>query len=208
MNRKNSAPQKRPPAMLTKTFGSVWKIRRRAVIGLDAEGEAGGEDDRACHERDEGVQRADADGLAGRVWLLAHVAAEDLHRGNAEAQGEEGLVHGGGDYRCPESVLRTDALRRAAGRISVPSAAPGSAGYGSPSTTMSASSAQHHVSCCTRSRPFCRPKLQTRKPAMTTRLPSRSPSLRGIRQHGAEYATRLRRCPCRRGSVPVRNLPK
>ena len=26
MNRKNRAPQSLPPAMLTKTFGSVWKI--------------------------------------------------------------------------------------------------------------------------------------------------------------------------------------
>ena len=26
MNRKNSAPQTRPPAILTKTFGRVWKI--------------------------------------------------------------------------------------------------------------------------------------------------------------------------------------
>ena len=72
----------------------------RAVVGLDAEGEAGGEDDRACHERDEGVQRADAHGLARQGLILRHVAAEDLHRGDAEAQREEGLVHGGGDYRA------------------------------------------------------------------------------------------------------------
>ena len=27
INRKNSAPQKRPPAMLANTFGRVWNIR-------------------------------------------------------------------------------------------------------------------------------------------------------------------------------------
>ena len=34
MNRKNSAPQKRPPAMLMKTGGSVWKIREGPLSGV------------------------------------------------------------------------------------------------------------------------------------------------------------------------------
>ena len=32
-----------------------------------------------------------------RVWSLLDVAAEDLHGGNAQAQGEEGLVHSRGN---------------------------------------------------------------------------------------------------------------
>ena len=34
MNRKNSAPQKRPPAMLMKTGGRVWKIREGPLSGV------------------------------------------------------------------------------------------------------------------------------------------------------------------------------
>ena len=84
------------------------------MIGINAEGEAGREDDRARHERDKGVQRADAHGLARQSLILRHVAAEYLHRGDAETQREEGLVHGGGDYRA-----ETDLAYRINGRQQV-----------------------------------------------------------------------------------------
>ena len=42
MNRKNSAPQKRPPAMLTNTFGSVWKINAGPLsVSMPKEKQAG-----------------------------------------------------------------------------------------------------------------------------------------------------------------------
>ena len=45
------------------------------------------------------------DGVAGESVILAHVAAEDLHGGDAEAQGEERLVHGGGDDGAKARLL-------------------------------------------------------------------------------------------------------
>ena len=46
MNRKNSVPHRRPPAMFVKTLGKRDKNQARACIGRDAEGEAGREDDK------------------------------------------------------------------------------------------------------------------------------------------------------------------
>ena len=68
-----------------------------AIVGRNAVGEACGEDDRTGHERNEGVERADADGLTGEGVVIGHVAAEDLHRRNAEREREEGLIHRIGD---------------------------------------------------------------------------------------------------------------
>ena len=84
--------------------------KRRALIGLNAKGEAGGEDDRARHESDERIERADAHGLAGQGVGLCRVASEDLHRCNAKAQRKERLVHRARNDRA-ESVL-LDALGR------------------------------------------------------------------------------------------------
>ena len=67
------------------------------MIRLNAEREAGREDDRARHQRDKGVERADTDCFAGKRVALRGVAAEDLHSGNAEAQGEKCLIHGACD---------------------------------------------------------------------------------------------------------------
>ena len=64
-----------------------------AIVGRYAVGEARGEDDRAGHERNERIERADADGLTGEGVIVGHVAAEDLHRRNAERECEEGLIH-------------------------------------------------------------------------------------------------------------------
>ena len=56
---------------------------------------------RPLSDRNKGVQCTDANALAGEGVILAHIAAEDLHRSNTQTQGEEGLVHGGGDYAAP-----------------------------------------------------------------------------------------------------------
>ena len=51
------------------------------------------------HEQgNEGVKTADPRAFTGQCVILAHVAAENLHGRNAQAQGEEGLVHGGGNH--------------------------------------------------------------------------------------------------------------
>lgn len=81
-----------------------------AGVRLDAEAEAGREDDQARTDGHEGVQPADADGFSAQGVIPGHEAAEDLHAGNAQAQGEEGLVHGGGDDLA-------DALLRGAAEI-------------------------------------------------------------------------------------------
>ena len=56
--------------------------------------EAGREDDEAGGDGDEGIQHHDADALAQQGVLFADVAAEDGHCTDAEAQGEERLIHG------------------------------------------------------------------------------------------------------------------
>ena len=81
-----------------------------ASFTCHAEGEAGGENDGARHQGHEGVQGADADSLAGKGVLLAHIAAEDLHGGDAQREGEEGLVHGVGN-EAAQAVL-ADGIHR------------------------------------------------------------------------------------------------
>ena len=99
MNRKNSAPQSLPPAIFTNTLGRVTKIRLGPAAGFHAVAEAGGEDD---HDRDIRATKVSRPQIraafTGQRVVLAHIAAENLHGGNAQAQGEEGLVHGGGDH--------------------------------------------------------------------------------------------------------------
>ena len=56
--------------------------------------EAGREDDEAGGDGDEGIQHHDADALAQQGVLFVDVAAEDGHCTDAEAQGEERLIHG------------------------------------------------------------------------------------------------------------------
>ena len=100
----------------------------RAIVGRYAVGEARGEDDRAGHERNEGVERADADGLTGEGVVIGHVAAEDLHRGNAEREREECLIHRVGDEAAQAvfadgihrgEQIELHALRRAGERQAV-----------------------------------------------------------------------------------------
>ena len=63
-------------------------------ICFHTEGGAGREDDQTGGEGHEGVQADDVDSLAHQRTLLLQVAAEDGHGADAQAQGEEGLVHG------------------------------------------------------------------------------------------------------------------
>ena len=67
---------------------------RGALIGADAVGEAGGEDDESREYGDDGVQRRHGDGLARQRALLSDVAAEDLHGRDTERKREERLPHG------------------------------------------------------------------------------------------------------------------
>ena len=84
---------------------------RRAVVRLHTEGEARRENDRSGHQRHKGVQHTDAHGLARQRVLVRHIASEDLHGGNAEAQGKERLIHGRRDRRA-ESVFPDPIERR------------------------------------------------------------------------------------------------
>ena len=68
--------------------------QRRAGVDFDAVGEAGREHDEAGHDGDKRVHQNDVDGFTHQGALLADVAAEDRHGTDADAQGEERLVHG------------------------------------------------------------------------------------------------------------------
>ena len=77
----------------------------RPRVRLHVVAEAGREDDEAAAQGHEGVQHDDPAGFADKGPLLRHIAAEDLHRRAAQAQGEEGLVHRRGDDAA-EALLR------------------------------------------------------------------------------------------------------
>ena len=69
----------------------------RAGVRLNAEAEAGREDNQAGNNRYEGVQRHDIHCFTSQALLLADVAAEDSERTDAQAQREEGLAHSSED---------------------------------------------------------------------------------------------------------------
>ena len=87
----------------------------------------------------------------------------------------------------------------------MPSAAPGSVRLCIASTMMSASSASIII-LLTRSRPFCRPSEQTRKPTITTSSVhiAISPVFESIAPNSA--VTEAVSIPA--WKLPVRNLPK
>ena len=68
------------------------------LVGADAVGETGREDDQAAHQRHKRVQRTDAQRLTGQRLLPGHIAAENLHCADAQAQRKERLVHRRSDY--------------------------------------------------------------------------------------------------------------
>ena len=80
---------------LLKNAGKRDEHEARAAAGLDAKGKAGGEDDEAGHEGDEGVNAGDAYGLAGKRAVFAQVTAENQHAARTDGQREERLAHGG-----------------------------------------------------------------------------------------------------------------
>ena len=91
-----TAPQ--PPAgHVDKDVGQGLENQAGPGVDLHPIAEAGGEDDEPGGDGHKGVQGADAHALTGQSVVLAHIAAEDLHGGHPQAQGEEGLVHGGAD---------------------------------------------------------------------------------------------------------------
>ena len=69
----------------------------RAGVRLNAEAEAGREDNQAGNNRYEGIQRHDIHRFTRQALLLADVTAEDSERADAQAQREEGLAHSSED---------------------------------------------------------------------------------------------------------------
>ena len=61
-------------------------------------GKTCGEDDEASGNGHEGIQNNDIDGFTHEGAVLVQIAAEDGHGADAQAQGEEGLVHSADDH--------------------------------------------------------------------------------------------------------------
>ena len=72
--------------------------QRRAGARGDVIGKAGGEDDKARHDRHEGIQQDDVHGFTQQGAIFVNIAAKDRHGTDAERQGEERLVHGADDH--------------------------------------------------------------------------------------------------------------
>lgn len=80
INRKNSVPQRRPPAGHVVEHGSHGvKEQTGARVYLYAEGKAGGEDYEARRDRHKGIQYDDIDGFAQQRMVFVEIAAEYGH---------------------------------------------------------------------------------------------------------------------------------
>ena len=79
---------------LVEDIGQGDKDQGRAAVRLNAKGKAGREDNQAGCKGHKCIQNRHIHRLAQKSPLPADVAAEDGHGANAQAQGEEGLVHG------------------------------------------------------------------------------------------------------------------
>lgn len=88
------------------------KNERRPLIRLHIIGEARRENDEPCHDSDEGIEHRDAHGLSPQRKIIRHVASEDLDRGDAEGQREEGLIHRGGCHIADTGFCRTFPVRK------------------------------------------------------------------------------------------------
>lgn len=88
------------------------KNERRPLIRLHIIGKARRENDEPCHDSDEGIEHRDAHGLSCQRKIIRHVAAEDLDRGDAEGQGEEGLIHRSGRHIADAGFCRTFPVRK------------------------------------------------------------------------------------------------
>ena len=143
MNRKNSVPHRRPPCHIDENAGQRdWKIRAGACIGLDAVGEAGGEDDHAGQQwpqrypgrRCARPRRRGCDPGSCSCRKISMAAMPRLRV-------KEGLVHGGGDDVPQARFVRTPSAEWAAGRISCPRRRRAAARLCTASTTIRASRA-------------------------------------------------------------------
>ena len=92
------APPNSSPGHIDEHIGQGDEDQAGSRVYLYTIAEASGEDDEASHQGYEGIQGADPGPLSGKGVVLAHIAAEDLHGGHTQAQGEEGLIHGGGNH--------------------------------------------------------------------------------------------------------------
>ena len=69
-----------------------------AAARVDAEAEAGREDNKAGSDGYESIKRHNPHCFTGQTLFFADVAAEDCQRADAKAQGKEGLPHSSKDY--------------------------------------------------------------------------------------------------------------
>ena len=92
-DKEQAAPQ---PAAghVVEDVGQGLKYQAGARTGLHTKGGAGGEDDQARGECHEGIQANHIYSLAHKGTLFLQIAAKDGHGADAQAQGEEALVHG------------------------------------------------------------------------------------------------------------------
>lgn len=88
------------------------KNERRPLIRLHIIGEARRENDKPCHDSDEGIEHRDAHSFSPQRKIIRHVASEDLDRGDAEGQREEGLIHRGGCHIADTGFCRTFPVRK------------------------------------------------------------------------------------------------
>ena len=66
-------------------------------VGIHADVEHGGEDDEACHDGDECVDDGHVGSCLCQWCLLVEIAGVCAEAAHAQAEGEEGLSHGGED---------------------------------------------------------------------------------------------------------------
>ena len=77
----------------------------RTAVGIDAEAEAGREDNQAGNNCYKGIQCHNPHCFTRQALFLADVAAEDSQCADAKAQRKEGLSHSGEDY-LTDTVLQ------------------------------------------------------------------------------------------------------
>ena len=188
-------------AMLINTLGSVIKMRLGLASGEMPKEKQAGKMIKPRADGHKGVQHADAHGLTGQGKAAVHVAAENFHGGNAQAQGEEGLVHRGGDD-VAEPLLAGALPSPAAGRRPGPPWRRAAQSCGRPAPESAPAERPSSICRCAPDR-LCRPNWQTRKPASTVMTTIQSTMLAGVGQHIAEHLGRRRR-GCRPVKRPVR----
>ena len=100
-----------PSRHLGKDIGNGDEDQARPRSRLNAEGEAGRNDDEACHQRHEGIQCGNADRLSREAPLFSDIAAEDHHRADTDGEGKECLAHGPEDHISDTHLLHLGKIR-------------------------------------------------------------------------------------------------